>query len=127
LFGFWLRRGQQLPQTGGERLAAFGVGVTSLVWLLFFTTFAILMSGAYVPEPEILVRYPTPLAWTVHLSASVAAILAVLGTFGLLPVWRVGSWSIGRRLRHTVVVLAGLALVWALHDWNVLGFRYLGG
>ena len=89
--------------------------------------FAILMKGASVPEPEILVRYPTPLAWTVHFSALAAAILAVLGSFGLVPVWRVGSWSIGRRLRHTVVILAGLALVWALHDWNVLGFRYLGG
>ena len=84
------------------------------------------MSGVDVPEPEILVRYPTPLAWLVHLSATTAASLVVVSAFGLLPVWRAGSWSLWRRLRHSVVVVAGLALVWVLNDWNILGFRYLG-
>jgi len=126
LFGFWLRRGQRRVQTGGERLAAYGIGFTSLTWILFFAAFAALMSGVEVPEPEILVRYPTPLAWLVHLSATTAASLVVVSAFGLLPVWRAGSWSLWRRLRHSVVVVAGLALVWVLNDWNILGFRYLG-
>jgi len=126
LFGFWLRRKQPLVQTGGERLAAMGLGLTSLLWLLFFATFIILFNGAYAVEPEILVRYPTPLAWLVHLLAIVAAILAVAGIFGLLPVWRDRSWPLWRRVRHTAVVLSGLVLVWVLNDWNVLGFRYLG-
>lgn len=126
LFGFWLRRGRQLTQTGGERLAALAVGFASLLWLLFFATFTILWSGASAVEPEIMVRYPTPLAWAMHLLAIAAAALAVAGVAGLLPVWRNGSWPVWRRLRHTVVVMTGLVLVWVLNDWNVLGFRYLG-
>jgi len=126
LFGFWLRRGQRLKQTGSEKLAALGVGITSLVWLLFFATFAVLWSGAFAVQPEILVRYPTPLAWATHLSATVVATLAIAGLLGLLPVWRDANWPVWRRLRHTVVVLTGLVMVLVLNDWNILGFRYLG-
>ena len=126
LFGFWLRRRQHLTQTVGERLAAIGIGITSLTWLLFFVAFYTLMSGVYAVNSEILVRYPTPLGWAVHLSATAAAIMAVVCTFGLIPVWRDGSWPVWRRIRHSIVVLAGLVLVWVLNDWNVLGFRYLG-
>ena len=126
LFGFWLRRGQQLKQTGGERLAASVVGFASLAWLLFFVAFVALFIGVLVPEPEVLVRYPTTLAWVMHLSAIVAATLAVVSTISLLPVWRDGNWRVWRQLRHTVMVLTGLLLVWVLNDWNVLGFRYLG-
>jgi len=126
LFGFWLRRGQQLAQTPGERLAAFGIGINSLFWLLFFATFTTLWSGALGVEPEILVRYPTPLARAMHILAIVAATLAVAGIAGLLPVWRDGNWPVWRRLRHTLVVLTGLVMVWVLDDWNILGFRYLG-
>lgn len=127
LFGFWLRRRQDPVQTGGESLAAIGIGLTSLAWLLFFSVFAILMQEATVAEPELLVRYPTTLAWAMHLLAMVAAILAVASAFGLLPVWRAGSWPVWRRLRHSVVVVVSLALVWVLNDWNILGLRYLGG
>ena len=126
LFGFWLRRRQHVTQTVGERLAAIGIGITSLTWLLFFAAFATFMSGAYAVNAEILVRYPTPLGWAVHLSATAAAIMAVICTFGLMPVWRDGSWPVWRRIRHSIVVLAGLVLVWVLNDWNGLGFRYLG-
>ncbi len=126
LFGFWLRRRQLVTQTAGERLAAIGIGITSLTWLLVFVTFYILMSGAYAVSPEILVRYPAPLGWVVHLSATAAAIMVVVCTFGLMPVWRDRSWPVWRRIRHSIIVLAGLVLVWVLNDWNALGFRYLG-
>jgi CubicO group peptidase (beta-lactamase class C family) len=126
LFGFWLRRGQRTPQTGGESLAAFGIGLTALAWVIFFVAFAIFLGGVSSPEPEILVRYPTPLASVMTWAAMVAASLAALSTLGLVPVWGSASWSLGRRLRHSIVVLAGLALVWALYDWNMLGFNYLG-
>ncbi len=126
LFGFWLRRGKHPVQSGVEKLASLGVGINSLVWLLFFAAYAAFFSNAFVPEPDFFVNYPTPLAWFMHLSATVASILVVLNTFGLFPVWLVGSWSLWRRLRHTLIVVAGLALVLALNEWNVLGFRYLG-
>lgn len=126
LFGFWLRRGSRLQQTGGEKLAAYGVGINSLLWLLFFAVVAMFIGEVSVPEPKILVRYPTPSAWAMHLTATGAAALAIANVAGLLPVWRAASWSVGRRFRHTVIVLAGLSLVWALNEWNVLGLRYLG-
>lgn len=126
LFGFWLRRGQHTAQTSAEKLAAYGIGITSLGWLLFFSALVAFVSSVSVPEPEILVRYPTPAAWVMHVSATAAATLALICVAGLWPVWRGGSWSIGRRLRHTVIVLVGLCLVWVLDDWNLLGFRYLG-
>ncbi len=126
LFGFWLRRKQLAVQTGGEKLAAFAVGATSLTWLVFFYTFKVLWDGAFAVEPEILAHYPTPSAWVVHILAIVAAVLVVASAFGLWPVWRHRNWPVWRRLRHTVVVLTGLGLVWVLNDWNILGFRYLG-
>ena len=47
------------------------------------------------------------IAWLVHFTLARAN-----------PRWRVLLWR---------GVVVGLALVWALNDWNVLGFRYLGG
>jgi hypothetical protein len=126
LFGFWLRRKQRPVQTGGEKLAAFAVGATSLIWLVFFYTFKVLWDGAFAVESEIMAHYPTPLAWAVHILGIVAAVLVVASAFGLWPVWRHRNWPVWRRLRHTVVVLTGLVLVWVLNDWNILGFRYLG-
>jgi hypothetical protein len=126
LFGFWLRRSQHPLQTNGEKMAAWGIGFTSISWLLFFAALAAFMSSVAVPEPELLVRYPTSPAWAMHITATLAATLSLVSTAGLFPVWRSGSWPIGRRLRHTVVVLASLSLVWALDVWNILGFRWLG-
>lgn len=126
LFGFWLRRGQKTAQTKSEKLAAVGVGMASVFWLVYFATFIALFSDAQVVNPEILVRYPTPLAWVVHILAIVAATLTLANALGLIPVWRNGSWQVWRRLRHTLVVLAGMILVWVLNDWNILGFHYLG-
>lgn len=126
LFGFWLRRGRQLAQSSGERLAAVGIGTSSLFWLGFFVTFVVLFNGAQSVDSEILVRYPTPLAWTVHILAIIVAIFAVANVLGLIPIWRNGGWPVWRRLRHTLIVLVGMVMVWVLNDWNVLGFHYLG-
>ncbi len=126
LFGFWRRRRQSLAQTQTEKIAARALGAASLIWLPFFASFAAFLSTVTVPEPEFLARYPTPLAWVVHLSATFAAISLVVSALCLAQVWRTGNWTVGRRIRHSAVVVVGLVFVWVLNDWNVLGLRYLG-
>jgi len=41
-----------------------------------------------------------------------------------VPVWRERTWSIGRRLRHSVAVALFIGFVATLLQWNAIGFRY---
>ena len=56
--------------------------------------------------------------------AIAAAIVTIAAALLLHPVWRGGSWSRWRRIRHTLVVLLGLATLLALNDLNAIGYHY---
>ena len=47
-----------------------------------------------------------------------ALIYSVLG-------WKRGYWGIYARVHYTLATLAGLAFVWFLNYWNLLGWQFL--
>ena len=53
-----------------------------------------------------------------------AALVSVVNLALLAPVWNQKSWPIGRRIRHTLVAILAISLVWYSHVMNVLGYQY---
>jgi CubicO group peptidase (beta-lactamase class C family) len=60
-----------------------------------------------------------------------ALVLPVIGALALVGAaivgvlqWLQGAGTAGMRLRHSFAVVAGLAVVWSLHTWNLLGWRF---
>jgi hypothetical protein len=39
--------------------------------------------------------------------------------------WREGWWTRYSRIQYAVIAVAGLAFLWSLHYWNLLGYRFL--
>jgi CubicO group peptidase (beta-lactamase class C family) len=121
-----LRREPVPPHSIDERRSAQVIMGTALAWLLF-----VVLVGAWaVPflSPagldQFVYGYPHPLLKLALAVGVVATGLSVLGIATLVPVWRERTWSIGRRLRHSVAVALFIAFVATLLQWNAIGFRY---
>jgi hypothetical protein len=56
--------------------------------------------------------------------ALTAAILALGSAAFSVLAWKNGYWSPLGRVHYTLVVLALLAFVWWLNNWNLLGFKF---
>jgi CubicO group peptidase (beta-lactamase class C family) len=124
--GAWLRRRRPPPQTTAERCAGVLIVVTAATWL---TAYAVgLLGVAPLAEDFSQVFYGFPSApflaalWI----ALAAALLTVASVLLLYPVWRAGRWPRWRRWRHTGVVLAAVATLVVLHEFNAIGFRFIG-
>ncbi len=117
LIGAWLRRKQTIEQSSGERYANLVLIVTASIWLVF---------GALGPSSIGSGGYDFPSAfvfWRLVI-ALVGVALTAMSLVLLYPVWSTGSWRIGRRLRHTVIVLLLVNVVPLLHSYNLNGFNY---
>jgi len=69
-------------------------------------------------------HFPTAsIVWSLVI-ALVGVALTVVSVVFLYPVWSNRSWSLGRRLRHTFIVLILVDLVLLLHSYNLIGFNY---
>ena len=96
------------------------VNLAALAWLAFFVgAVAALVSLQALGEQAIRAYPTTPVRIAVVL-AYVAALLSVLAALGLPIALRARTWSLGRKLRHLLVVVAMVALVLLLVHWNVL-------
>jgi hypothetical protein len=55
-------------------------------------------------------------------------VLAAVLTAGALVytvlAWKNGYWGIAARAYYTLVTVAGVAFVWLLDYWNLLGWRF---
>ncbi len=114
------------PHTVGERRSAQVITGTATAWLLFIVLLAAWVLPFLGPagQDQFIYSYPQPLLKVALAVGVVATGLSVLGIVTLVPVWRERTWSIGRRLRHTVAVALFIALVATLLQWNAIGFRY---
>ncbi len=121
-----LRREPVPPHTVGERRSAQVITGTATAWLLFIVLLAAWVLPFLGPagQDQFIYSYPQPLLKVALAVGVVATGLSVLGIVTLVPVWRERTWSIGRRLRHTVAVALFIALVATLLQWNAIGFRY---
>ncbi len=121
-----LRRESAPPQSIAERRSAQVITGTAAAWLLFM----ILMAAWVLPfmspggQDSFIYSYPHALLKVALAVGVVATGLSVLGIATLVPVWRERTWSIGRRLRHSVAVALFGGLVATLLQWNAIGFRY---
>ncbi len=74
---------------------------------------------------------PTPLIYSIPSSliallaiAIIAAIMALASAAFTALAWKNGYWGIAGRLHYTLVVIALLAFVWWLNNWNLLGLKF---
>jgi len=123
--GAWLRRRRPLDQTAAEAWAARALIVTCVAWL---GVYAVAMVGAAPMADDfaaVFFGFPSASFVAAQAIALGAAVLTVLSALLLYPVWSTGSWPLWRRLRHTGVVLAAVATLLVLRNFNAIGFNYL--
>jgi CubicO group peptidase (beta-lactamase class C family) len=123
LVGAWLRRNRPLPQTPAEAWAARTAVVTASAWLLVYAVAAAGLAPIAGDISLAFYAFPSPAVLAALGLGLVAAVLTLLAVMLLYPVWREGSWPLWRRIRHTGVVLAALATLLVLRDFNAIGFN----
>jgi hypothetical protein len=124
LIAAWYRRTQRIEQSTGERFASVMLVLTAATWILFFLVFGVAMAGMASDLAEVMFDFPpSTMVW-----ALVIALVCVVETLAcialLYPVWSNRSWGLGRRLRHTLVVLMMAVFVLLLSSLNMIGFKY---
>jgi CubicO group peptidase (beta-lactamase class C family) len=124
LIATWYRRKAHIEQSTGERFANVVLIVSALVWILFLVVLGLSFAGLAGGAADAMFNFPpSALVWALTI-ALVGVALTVLSVVLLVPVWRKRSWGVGRRIRHTFVVLVFLDLVVLLHVMNMIGFKY---
>ncbi len=51
-------------------------------------------------------------------------ILTPIAITGVIMAWRKGYWGFVMRGYYTIVTIASVILLWTLHFWNLLGWRF---
>jgi membrane-associated HD superfamily phosphohydrolase len=118
LIAAWYRRKQTIEQSSSERFANLLLILAALTWLVFFPALVLGLSSMGSPN------YPSPVLVSSLVIALIGVALTGVSLVLLYPVWSRGSWTVGRRLRHTVVALIFVVLVLLLHSYNVIGFNF---
>jgi CubicO group peptidase (beta-lactamase class C family) len=118
LIAAWYRRKQPIEQSGSERCSSLVLTLAALCWLVFFPALILGLSSMGSPH------YPSPLLVTSLVIALIGAALTMVSAVLLYPVWSRRSWPVGRRLRHTAIVLIFVDLVFLLYGYNVIGFNF---
>ncbi len=99
------------------RLLAASLGILNLLFMLGFVR--TLMQGLTGALP-----YPPPWFVVLLVIPVLTSVLAiVLAIFAVLA-WKDRYWSVVERLHYSLVTLSGLAFVWFVNYWNLLGFRF---
>jgi CubicO group peptidase (beta-lactamase class C family) len=113
-----LARRRRATSRPGERLARGSAASAALLFVAFLATFVLAL-----PNPMDVVYGVTPLL-TLALGLGIGmAIVAAASAVFVVVAWRRAYWGRAARIHYTVVVGAGLALVWQLDYWNLLGIR----
>lgn len=102
------------------RAARWLAGAACMMDLLFM---AGLVALSAVAPMSIIYGIPSSLSALLAI-AIVAAVLALSSTALAVLAWKNGYWNIAGRVHYSLVVLALLAFIWWLNNWNLLGFRF---
>lgn len=124
LAGAWLRRKRRISQSRGEALAGRLMPVYGAAWLVFFGLFGAAVVNMAGDPGKALFDFPAPLLRAALAVGLFAATFTALALISLYPVLVSGNWPAWRRIRHTLVVLIGVAFVLTLNWWNVIGFKF---
>lgn len=121
LLASWRRAGRpQRSLARSGRGSAVLVNLAALAWLAFFAGALVALVSLQSLGEQAIGAYPTTPIRIAVVLAYVAALLSVLAALGLPVALRARTWSLGRKLRHLLVVVAMVALVLLLVHWNVL-------
>lgn len=121
----WRRRRRKIDTQGGSawsNRAARLLTLTAAAWLSFHVA-AFVWEHRYA-NSDVWEGYPQPVL-RLALSLLMAAVSLTAVSIALLPgVWRGNDWKLGRRVRHTAVVLVLLMTSVTVQQWNALGFKW---
>jgi CubicO group peptidase (beta-lactamase class C family) len=110
----WRRGGTTL-----SRLARPTAWAASAAFLVFLGGL-----GVVLRDPMEIAFGVPPLLRVVFGIALVGTALTLAGVMLSVRAWVRGDGSVPGRVHHSIVVAAGVAFVWFLNAWNLLGFRY---
>ncbi len=103
--------------TKAARWIAGGASMLNLLFMIgLITMSSIVLTILIYSIPSLLIALLT--------IAIIAAIMALASAAFAALAWKNGYWSIAGRLHFTSVVIALLAFIWWLNNWNLLGFRF---
>ncbi|WP_440945255.1 serine hydrolase domain-containing protein [Methanosarcina sp. T3] len=104
------------------RAARLFAGGASMINLLFLTGLKFLFQDK-LANIEFIYSVSTFLILLLAI-ALIAAILALGSVVFAVLAWKDNYWSYPERIHYSLVVMALLAFVWWLNNWNLLGFRF---
>lgn len=103
----------------GARRARRVAALLALIHAAFLVTLIVALSGGI---DELI--YELPRSIYVALTFPLLAIpVTLLVAWAAVQAWRSGWWTRYGRVQYTVVALMGLAYLWSLHYWNLVGYR----
>ncbi|MEO6968436.1 MAG: serine hydrolase domain-containing protein [Rhodanobacteraceae bacterium] len=120
LIGVWGRRTQTARLQRGTRAPARSLLTAVFGWTLFFLAAAIALARFAAGGSDIVFDYPTPGIRFAVIAAYIAAALSLVGLWFLPRAWRASTWSVWRKLRHTLIVALMLWTIVLLIEWRVL-------
>jgi CubicO group peptidase (beta-lactamase class C family) len=113
----FLSRGS--PSRGNRTAVSFIVAL--LGWLTCVGIVTLVGLGATrLREPEEIAFGVPPAVANLLQATPIAAGLVAVMLIGAFVAWRNRYWRFSGRLHYTAVALAGVALVWFMHHWNLL-------
>jgi CubicO group peptidase (beta-lactamase class C family) len=110
-------RAAPAPARHARRPAA----LLGLLCLAFVVLFAAVVGGNI---EDLLYALPASLYVTLALPL-LALPVALAVSWLAVRAWREGWWTRYSRIQYAVIAVAGLAFLWSLHYWNLLGYRFL--
>ena len=117
IFGRLCRR--KRDEKPAPRLARWMASLMALVQVVFIVGLALMLSNI-----ENLM-FGVPMTMKILLALPLVSILFLAGTFlYMLSAWLKGFWGGCARIHYTMVFLAGLAFLFFLNYWNLLGWKF---
>jgi CubicO group peptidase (beta-lactamase class C family) len=113
-----LRRGRPVSTPGGASTAPWILLAISVLDLL------VVIGFMFWGEPETELGSISLLAKIALGLGVISAVLTAVALFYLVLVWKDRYWGRAARLYFSIVTMAGVAFVWLLNYWNLLGWRY---
>ena len=117
--GWPLARRWGTRDLNSSRLARPTAWVASASFLVFVASLAVVLR-----DPMELAFGVPPLLRAVLAIGLVGSALTLAGVFFAVRSWVRRDGTLAGRIHYSVVVAAGVAFVWFLDTWNLLGFRY---
>jgi len=124
----WGRRGRGLgPYSRLDGIGARVTGLTAIVWLAFLVVLGLNATRLGADPVETLATYPDALLRTLRSLGYVGLVLSLGALVLYAAAFRGTGWTVGRRVRHALVLLTMLVFAAMLVKWGFLFTPYALG